>query len=70
MCTQAIEQTVKGTKPSAMSFTLINVAGKLTQPVRTIEAKDRHKHLVIAKRLYTESAWTWPATKTEQGATA
>ena len=33
-----------------MTFTVISVAGKLTRPVRTIEAKDRHEALAIAKR--------------------
>lgn len=38
-----------------MTLTVISVAGKLTRPVRTIEAKDRHEALAIAQRLYPDS---------------
>ena len=38
-----------------MTFTVISVAGKLTRPVRTIEAKDRQEALAIAQRLYPET---------------
>ena len=39
-----------------MTFTIISVAGRLTRPVRTIEAKDRHEALAIAQSLYPDSA--------------
>ena len=38
-----------------MTFTIISVAGKLTRPVRTIEAKDRHEALAIAQHLFPDS---------------
>ena len=36
-------------------FTMISFTGKLTRPVRTIEAKDRHEALAIAQSLYPDS---------------
>jgi len=35
---------------------MISVAGKLTSPVQTIKAKDRHETLAIVQRLYPDSA--------------
>ena len=52
---QGVEHTVKGSKCRAMTFTIISVAGELTRPVRTIEAKDRHEALAIAQSLYPDS---------------
>ena len=34
-----------------MVFTVHRVTGKITRPVRAIEAKDRHEALAIAQRL-------------------
>ena len=38
-----------------MTFTVIRVAGEMSRLVQTIEAKDRHKALAIARRLYPDS---------------
>ena len=38
-----------------MTFTIIRVAGELTRPLLTIEAKDRHEALAMAQRLYPET---------------
>ena len=37
--------------PKAVTYTVILVAGQRTQPLRSIEAKDRHNALAISQSL-------------------